>query len=460
MRKKKISMLLVMCLLVGVLTGFAGVLDVQAASKWKGYTKISTPEDLADIMNEPEGKYYLVKSIDLTSYGVWVPIENFTGILDGNGYAIKNLSGRGGLFGTVRGAVIRNLSLQNVQIVGSTQYVGGICNKAYGTTMENCAVSGNISITYPCGWDEVACLGGLVGYIGKEDEKETQITKCINLAELTNAAKRIRMGGIAGMVDDTAILENCINSGAVVDDCSTSAYAGGIIASASASVSNQVTIKNCHNIGKVASKEYAGGICGNSRVNYETSSKVQILNCLNTGEVTGALGGTGAVVGYVAAGFYTLNCVYLTDEKAGINAGIDWYGSGTTVGLNAKALNQSGLKKQKYYKGWDFEEIWGFKEGINNGSVILKSADVVNFYSLDKVKASVKSGTYNKAQTVELTAAEGAKIYYTTDGTKPTTKSMLYTKPIKVTKSTKIRVIAVLKGYKNSSAVTFTYTIK
>ena len=46
---------------------------------------------------------------------------------------------------------------------------------------------------------------------------------------------------------------------------------------------------------------------------------------------------------------------------------------------------------------------------------------------------SKESGFYNDSFDLELTAGVGSKIYYTTDGTDPTTSSQLYSSPIKIT---------------------------
>lgn len=59
-------------------------------------------------------------------------------------------------------------------------------------------------------------------------------------------------------------------------------------------------------------------------------------------------------------------------------------------------------------------------------------------------KFSVNPGTYSVAQTVGLTCdTEGAKIYYTTDGSVPSESSTLYTGPITISESTTLRAIAI-----------------
>lgn len=55
---------------------------------------------------------------------------------------------------------------------------------------------------------------------------------------------------------------------------------------------------------------------------------------------------------------------------------------------------------------------------------------------------------------------EGAKIYYTTDGTDPSTTSTEYTTPITINEAVTIKAIAVKEGMDNSDISTFSYTIK
>ncbi len=69
-------------------------------------------------------------------------------------------------------------------------------------------------------------------------------------------------------------------------------------------------------------------------------------------------------------------------------------------------------------------------------------------------------GTYTCAQTVTLSAATtGATIYYSTDGTAPTTSSTQYTGAIPVSGSEVIQAVAVASGYAVSSPAKAGYVI-
>jgi hypothetical protein len=70
------------------------------------------------------------------------------------------------------------------------------------------------------------------------------------------------------------------------------------------------------------------------------------------------------------------------------------------------------------------------------------------------------AGTYSGEQMVSIgDTTAGAAIYYTTDGTTPTTASTLYTGPVTVNSSETINVIAVASGYAASAVGTAAYTI-
>lgn len=144
-------------------------------------------------------------------------------------------------------------------------------------------------------------------------------------------------------------------------------------------------------------------------------------------------------------------------------------------GSNAKKMNEITLSTGAIY-GVDSEEaptatankfVWkGEANSIDftfAGTYRIQSIDVT-FTQGDVSKLSAMP-TFNPAScdftepmAVEIAAAEGAVIYYTTDGTDPTTASEIYSTPIVVSQTTTIKAIAVEEGKEPSSVAAATYT--
>jgi hypothetical protein len=73
---------------------------------------------------------------------------------------------------------------------------------------------------------------------------------------------------------------------------------------------------------------------------------------------------------------------------------------------------------------------------------------------------SPAAGTYSSAQTVTIgTTTPSATIYYTTNGSTPTTGSAVYSGPITVSSTETLQAIAVASGYSTSAAGSAAYTI-
>ena len=151
---------------------------------------ISSPEGLAAFMqdvNSGTNKYtsvYLTNDIDLSGK-IWTPIKSFGGIFDGRGYTIKGLTidetvetsdHCNGLFGQTSGAIIKNLTLEGVNINSkySNEYAGALIGKAENTQIINCGATGTVS--------GGSSVGGLVGYLNGS------INRCFSYVNTTSTS--------------------------------------------------------------------------------------------------------------------------------------------------------------------------------------------------------------------------------------------------------------------------------
>ena len=173
----------------------------------------------------------------------------FAGTFDGMGHTISgiNISADGGqgLFGTVRGATIKNLTLSASTITcTSASSAGGIASNAGngGVTIENCHVSGSVTIE-----SENDC-GGI---IGKTNAGYVHITGCTSGATISTRGSNSFIGGIAGSCgNDTGsltaitIIENCLYYGTSLTGSNNKT--GGIVGyylSTYGSIANQSDIR-------------------------------------------------------------------------------------------------------------------------------------------------------------------------------------------------------------------------
>jgi len=225
--KKALAVLLVMVFVGGVVP-----LVVNAATIPAGYTPIFTAQDLDNIRNNTVGNYILMNDIDLGGWGNWIPIDGrdqndykaFSGILDGNGFAIRNMtivdsgelySGQfayAGLFAIVNSGEIKNLNIINASIVVSVSYdarVGGVAGITEGSVkFSNCSFSGNINVE-----SYRATIGGIIG------ESAGDISNCYNWGNISAEGigseeyGSITVGGIAGKA--TGSIVDCYNWGSV-----------------------------------------------------------------------------------------------------------------------------------------------------------------------------------------------------------------------------------------------------
>jgi hypothetical protein len=103
---------------------------------------------------------------------------------------------------------------------------------------------------------------------------------------------------------------------------------------------------------------------------------------------------------------------------------------------------------------------------VANGRVYVGSQASLNIYGLLQSKAAtpifgLAPGIYTSPQSLSISdSSSGTTVYYTTDGSTPTTSSAVYTGPILVSTNTTISAIAAGGGLSASAVARGTYTIQ
>lgn len=190
----------------GQLLWFAAFVNNDAAH---AQYETSDPSADAMLMND------LALNHTIDDAATWVPIGNrdisYCGTFDGNGKTISNLVTNGekyqGFVGHLGdGGVIQNLTLDaTCSVKGSTSYgnnyLGGICGRQSGGTIQNCA-----------NYAEVSGRNYVGGICGSQEGNST-IKFCYN-ASVDIYGNGVT-GGICGFQDDNSTIEFCYNSGKV-----------------------------------------------------------------------------------------------------------------------------------------------------------------------------------------------------------------------------------------------------
>ena len=222
----------------------------------QGYTIIKTPQQLIAIAENLSGKYILMNDIDLAGID-WVPIGNnenpFAGILNGNGYSVKNLTinvddgtdtNNVGFFGVTDGATISDISFEDANITTPDTYnqgsVGIVAGTSKGTTFENVNVSGDVTGHQKVG----GVVGTIADYVTEDENGEVTVhnSSFTNVNSNVNINSSYYAGGIVGYVNSTysndLVFDNCSASGNVTvsEKC-----AGGFIGEAGSTI---ITINN------------------------------------------------------------------------------------------------------------------------------------------------------------------------------------------------------------------------
>ena len=99
-------------------------------------------------------------------------------------------------------------------------------------------------------------------------------------------------------------------------------------------------------------------------------------------------------------------------------------------------------------------------QGTVKGTDIKAVCTVSVFNQPEDVVASLASGVYAGEQEVELSCGtKKVRIYYTTDGSTPTTDSRVYKSKLTLTETTVIKAVSYKQGWEMGNIMTFTYVI-
>lgn len=100
-------------------------------------------------------------------------------------------------------------------------------------------------------------------------------------------------------------------------------------------------------------------------------------------------------------------------------------------------------------------------QGTVKGTELKAACKVSVFYQPEDVVASLASGVYVGEQVVELSCETNkSRIYYTTDGSTPTTESKVYKTKLTISETTVIKAVSYKKDWEMGNVITFTYVIE
>ena len=171
------------------------------------------------------------------------------------------------------------------------------------------------------------------------------------------------------------------------------------------------------------------------------------------GSAAYTINGPAATPGFSpAAGTYSsTQTVTITDATAGSTI---YYTTNGSTPTTASSTYSSGIT----VSATETLEAIAAKAGYSNSAVASAAYTITGTVATPAF--SPAAGTYASAQTVTITdATGGSTIYYTTNGSTPTTASSIYSSAITVSATETLEAIAAEAGYTTSAVASAAYTI-
>ena len=378
--------------------GFILKVDQQKKAP-DGYIAISDGAEFDRIRYNPSANYILMDDIDISIY-TWEPIDDFSGILDGNGYVVSGVAEA--LFDEVEGGKIKNLGVQG-EVRNSK---AAIVEELDEGSLDNCYFEGSVY--------NDSTAAALVG-----SSYDGYITNCYNMGDVTGTG--CASGIVAGTFGDYYLIHNCFNAGNIqnigIHPGSQSGYSAGILARSERASG---MIRHCYNVGTISCEDFnnypvysdygdaiACGILSYANVpNGESlaidmcynggtieggdlafgialawgtsASRTQVTNCYNYGEFThpNSYGIAGCATGTGSRGDVAIAYCYnasTTGEAAISNNSTSLYEcyyldavpnatANNAMFANVYALNEKEMKKEKNFN-FDFDQVWTMGNG-------------------------------------------------------------------------------------------------
>ena len=344
----------------------------------------------------------------------------------------SNYDGIGGVVGWISGSLTEIhdiVAIANIECVSGDSEsvvigVGGIVGIFYSGTLNlyNCSFDGVID----CSTTEYSYVGGILGVTRGgtgADGNELTIDSCFNQGEIIGNNST---GGIAGDVSYCTI-SNCYNAGNIIGG---SSHTGGIAGEYSSSASDEVSrgVINCYNLGNITSNSNysTSGIVGYISF-YRTASIPFIANCWNFGDASYAVLVSATGFGSGSSDVYIRYCYYGGDSSTVVTR--DYFN--TTVSYCSSVIDENPktlswyITTSNWYSSypWDFENTWGFVNGMNDGYPVLMST--VKFtitYEPNGGTGSMESQTKTAGKDLVLSLNAFTRTGYTFQGwaTSPT----------------------------------------
>ncbi len=240
------------------------------------YREINSISDWEAINKSLSENYKLMADLDMRNQGTNICIGVYNGIFDGNNHTIKNISipsNKDGIFSGNLPGTIKNLYVENIDIIDNKTNKFGFVGGINGGNIENVHISDmEIKISYYDRYTD-AYIGGISTWGNGGKIKNSSVN---NLTiDIANSTSNFSIGGIFGWGYNTYIENSYVRNFEIKTSNVNISGIGGISGSGGI-----VYIDNCYAIGEIESDgSNVGGIAGyaNQYIN-NCYSKVDIIS--------------------------------------------------------------------------------------------------------------------------------------------------------------------------------------